>query len=58
MVTIESGIKRLRQDRLYHLMLKTAEEAAAGRDALVQMAESITRNIAKARNRLAHLSNK
>jgi hypothetical protein len=56
LVTIEFGIKRLRQDRLFHLMLKTAEEAREGRDALVQTAESITRKIAKARNRLAHLS--
>jgi hypothetical protein len=56
LITIEFGIKRLKQDRLYHLMLKTADEARAGRDALAQMAESVTRKIAKARNRLAHLS--
>ena len=56
LITIEFGLKRLRQDRLYHLMLKTAEEAREGRDALAQMAETVTRKIAKARNRLAHLS--
>jgi hypothetical protein len=56
LITIEFGLKRLRQDRLYHLMLKAADEAREGRDALAQMAESITRKIAKARNRLAHLS--
>ena len=56
LITIEFGVKRLKQDRLYHLMLKADEEAQAGRDALAQMAETITRKIAKARNRLAHLS--
>lgn len=56
LITIEFGIRRLKQDRLYHLMLKMAEETRAGRDALAQMAESVTRKIAKARNRLAHLS--
>ena len=56
LITIEFGLKRLRQDRLYHLMLKAAEESRQGRDALAQMAESVTRKIAKARNRLAHLS--
>jgi hypothetical protein len=56
LITIEFGIKRLKQDRLYHLMLKTADEAREGRDALAQMAASVTRKIAKARNRLAHLS--
>ncbi|MDQ3804353.1 MAG: hypothetical protein M3416_11035 [Acidobacteriota bacterium] len=52
----EFGVKRIRQDRLYHLMLKTRAEAAEGRDALASMAESITRQIAKARRRLEHLS--
>ena len=56
LVTIEFGIKRLRQDRLYHLMLASAEEARQGRDQLAQMADSIRRKIVKARNRLAHLS--
>ncbi len=56
LVTVEFGIKRLKQDRLYHLMLKAEAEAHEGRDALAQMAESVTRKIAKARNRLAHLS--
>lgn len=56
LITIEFGIKRLKQDRLYHLMLKAAEEARAGRDALAQMAEQVGRKIVKAKNRLAHLS--
>jgi hypothetical protein len=56
LVTIEFGIKRLRQDRLYHLMLSSAEEARQGRDQLAQMADSIRRKIVKARNRLANIS--
>ncbi|HEX8720038.1 MAG TPA: hypothetical protein VF736_05305, partial [Pyrinomonadaceae bacterium] len=56
LVTVEFGIKRVRQDRLYHLMLKAEAEAREGRDALAQMAESVARKVAKARNRLAHLS--
>ena len=56
LVTIEFGIKRLRQDRLYHLMLSAAEEARQGRDQLAQMADTINRKIVKARNRLAHFS--
>src|SRR5918998_1849994 len=40
LITIEFGIKRLRQDRLYHLMLKAAAESREGRDALAQMAAS------------------
>ena len=56
LVTIEFGIKRLRQDRLYHLMLSSAEEARQGRDHLSQMADTIKRKIVKSRNRLAHLS--
>ena len=56
LVTIEFGIKRLRQDRLYHLMLSSAEEARQGRDQLAQMADSVRRKIVKARNRLAHIS--
>src|SRR5215211_5072391 len=56
LITIEFGIKRLKQDRLYHLMISTAEEARQGRDALAQQAATLTRKIAKARNRLAHLS--
>lgn len=54
--TADFGIKRIHQDRLYHLMLKSESEAAEGRDALASMAESITRQIAKARRRLEHLS--
>lgn len=56
LVTIEFGIKRLRQDRLYHLMLSSAEEARQGRDQLAQMADTVRRKIVKARNRLAHIS--
>jgi hypothetical protein len=56
LVTIEFGIKRLRQDRLYHLMLSSAEEARHGRDQLSQTADTIKRKIVKARNRLAHIS--
>ena len=56
LITIEFGIKRLKQDRLYHLMLATAEEARHGRDALAEQAATLTRKIVKARNRLAHLS--
>ena len=42
--------------KVYRLMLNAAEEARCGRDALAQMADSVTRKITKARNRLAHLS--
>ena len=56
LVTIEFGIKRLRQDRLYHLMLSAAEETRQGRDHLAQMADTVRRKIVKARNRLAHIS--
>ncbi|HEX8174584.1 MAG TPA: hypothetical protein VF543_05640 [Pyrinomonadaceae bacterium] len=54
--TVEFGIKRIRQDGLYHTRLKVEEEAREGRDALSQMAEQIDRQIVKARHRLAHLS--
>lgn len=54
--TVEFGIKRIRQDGLYHTRLKVEEEARVGRDALSQMAEQIDRQITKARHRLAHLS--
>jgi hypothetical protein len=56
LVTIEFGLKRLRQDRLYHLMLSAAEDARQGRDHLAQLADTVKRKILKARNRLAHLS--
>jgi hypothetical protein len=56
LVTIEFGLKRLRQDRLYHLMLSSAEEARQGRDQLAQMADAVRRKIVKARNRLANIS--
>jgi hypothetical protein len=54
--TTEFGIKRVRQDRLYQLMLRAEEESRQGRDVLALMAEEISRKIRKARNRLAHLS--
>ncbi|HVF41948.1 MAG TPA: hypothetical protein VM936_03000 [Pyrinomonadaceae bacterium] len=56
LVTIEFGLKRLRQDRLYHLMLSSAEESRQGRDQLAQMADAVRRKIVKARNRLANIS--
>src|SRR3954470_5435828 len=56
LVTIEFGIKRLQQDRLYHLMLSSAEESRQGRDQLAQMADTVRRKIVKARNRLTNLS--
>jgi hypothetical protein len=54
--TVEFGIRRIRQDGLYHTRLKVEMEAREGRDALSQMAEQIDRQITKARHRLAHLS--
>jgi hypothetical protein len=54
--TIEFGIKRIRQDGLYHLKLKVDEDARGGRDALALMADNIERQIAKARRRLEHLA--
>ena len=54
--TIEFGIKRIRQDGLYHLKLKVDEDALNGRDALAMMSENINRQIAKARHRLEHLA--
>jgi hypothetical protein len=54
--TIEFGIKRIRQDGLYQLKLRVDEEAKLGRDALSEQAESINRQIVKARYRLEHLS--
>ena len=56
LVTVEFGIKRVRQDRLYRLMVETDAEAREGRDTLAQMAATVARKITKARNRLAHLS--
>jgi hypothetical protein len=53
--TVEFGIKRIRQDSLYHLKLKVDEEAAGGRDQLALMAQNIGRQITKARRRLEHL---
>jgi hypothetical protein len=56
LITVEFGIKRLKQDRLYHVMLDAAEQARHGRDALAQTADTVARKIVKARNRLVHLS--
>ena len=56
LITVEFGIRRIKQDRLYQLMLNANDEAANGRDALAQMAAGVARKIKKARNRLAHLS--
>lgn len=54
--TIEFGLKRIKQDRLYQLKRAADEAAADGRDALAAEAARIARQIVKARNRLAHLS--
>lgn len=54
--TVEFGIKRIKQDGLYHLKLKVDEDARKGRDALNLMAENINRQIIKARRRLEHLA--
>jgi hypothetical protein len=54
--TVEFGIKRVRQDSLYQLKLRAAEEAARGRDTLAEEAARTRRQIAKARRRLEHLS--
>lgn len=54
--TAEFGIKRIKQDGLYQLKLRADEEARSGRDILSAQAESIERQIAKARRRLEHLS--
>jgi hypothetical protein len=54
--TVEFGLKRLKQDRLYQLMLEAAADSARGQDRLAQIADQISRKLTKARNRLAHLS--
>lgn len=54
--TVEFGIKRIKQDGLYRLKLSVDEEARNNRDALAAQAESIERQIVKARRRLEHLS--
>ncbi|MFN2480965.1 MAG: hypothetical protein ABR554_05820 [Pyrinomonadaceae bacterium] len=56
LLTIEFGIKRARQDRLYRLMLEADEAATAGHDRLADEARRLDRKIVKTRNRLAHLS--
>lgn len=56
LLTIDFGIKRAKQDRLYRLMIETDEAAAAGRDRLADEAQRLDRKLIKTRNRLAHLS--
>jgi hypothetical protein len=56
LLTIEFGIKRAKQDRLYRLKLEADEAAAQGRDQLAAEAARLDRKLAKTRNRLAHLS--
>ncbi|MCA1815732.1 MAG: hypothetical protein LC746_04865 [Acidobacteria bacterium] len=56
LLTVEFGIKRVRQDRLYRLKLEADRAAASGRDTLAEEAARLERKLAKTRNRLAHLS--
>ena len=56
LLTVEFGIKRVKQDRLYRLKLEADQATAAGRDALAEEAARLERKLAKTRNRLAHLS--
>jgi hypothetical protein len=56
LLTIEFGIKRVKQDRLYRLKREADEAASAGRDQLAAEAERLDRKLVKTRNRLAHLS--
>ncbi|HKC62173.1 MAG TPA: hypothetical protein VKB86_00980 [Pyrinomonadaceae bacterium] len=56
LLTVEYGIKRIKQDGLYHLKLKVEEEAKYGRDHLSVMAKNIDRQIRKARRRLEHFA--
>lgn len=56
LLTVEFGLKRTRQDSLYHLMRKVEEEAREGRDALAAEAERVDRLIVKARRRLEHFA--
>ncbi len=56
LLTIDFGIRRVRQDRLYRLKLEADEAAAQGRDRLAEEAARLERKLAKTRNRLAHLS--
>jgi hypothetical protein len=54
--TVEFGIKRLKQNALYQLQQRVAEEAQHGRDALAAQAERINRQSIKAKHRLENLS--
>jgi hypothetical protein len=56
LLTVEFGIKRAMQDRLYRLKLEADEAAAAGRDRLAEEAQRLDRKLAKTRNRLVNLS--
>jgi hypothetical protein len=56
LLTIDFGIKRARQDRLYLLKLEADEAASHGRDRLAEESARLERKLAKTRNRLAHLS--
>ncbi|MEJ7617194.1 MAG: hypothetical protein WKF30_09600 [Pyrinomonadaceae bacterium] len=56
LLTIEFGLKRIKQDSLYQIKVFADEEAGRGRDALAATAENIRRRIIKADHRLAHLS--
>ncbi|HJR05970.1 MAG TPA: hypothetical protein VJ842_01640 [Pyrinomonadaceae bacterium] len=54
--TVEFGIRRLTQDRMYRIKLAAESEAAEGRDALAEEARRIGRQIVKARHRLTNLT--
>ncbi len=56
LLTVEFGLKRIRQESLHRLMLSVSEDAAHGRDGLTGMAARIARQITKARHRLEHLA--
>lgn len=54
--TVEFGLKRITQDRLYRIKIAAEREAAEGRDALAEEAKRIGRQIVKARHRLTNLT--
>lgn len=54
--TVEFGLKRITQDRLYRIKIAAEREAAEGRDALAEEAKRINRQIVKARHRLTNLT--
>ena len=53
--TIAYGLKRVRQDALHSVRLKTQNALEQGRDELLETASRLERRIVKARNRLAQL---